>query len=34
MNIMISDFLQFSHKFLQILQLAVFVEKKCFLSLS
>ena len=28
MNIMISDFLQFSHKFLQILELAVFVEKK------
>ena len=33
MNIMISDFLQFSQKFLQILELAVFV-KKCFLSLS
>ena len=28
MNIMISDFLQFSHKFLQILELAVFVKKK------
>ena len=28
MNIMISGFLQFSHKFLQILELAVFVKKK------
>ena len=27
MNIMISDFLQFSHKFLQILELAVFLKK-------
>ena len=30
MNIIISDFLQFSHKFLQILELAVFLKKKKF----